>query len=195
MRAFRWPFALLGIIFAVGVLAAVAWDFRRSGVAAYLCGPPVAGALVALAIVNRPRLSVGSLGGCGTGACQWFVNYYFRDYTGVTVGPVLPLPLTEALAGAIFGAVVGAMVVGAARLVVIIPRMTTRDWMLTIVLLAVLLTGLVTFIRSSFPERLVIAGVVAFVALPCLLAMGFRRHRNASPDDEQGFPASASGEP
>jgi hypothetical protein len=123
------------------------------------------------------------------------VNYYLRDYTGVTVGPVLPLPLTEALAGAIFGAVVGAMVVGAARLVVIIPRMTTRDWMLTIVLLAVLLMGLVTFIRSSFPERLVIAGVVVFVGLPCLLEMGLRRHHNASPDDEQGFRASASSEP
>lgn len=188
MHTSRWRFSLPGIVIIAAVVGAVVWDFRRSGWLAYSFGLCVAGSLFALAIVNRPRFSIGSLGGAGTGACQWFVNCYL-DFTGLSI--CNRSPLTEALAGAIFGALIGLLMVGAVRLVPIIPRSTIKDWMIAIALLAVFLTEFVTIIRSPHEERLVIAGVIVFVGLPCLLVMGLREHRDNLPEMEPDHPTES----
>jgi hypothetical protein len=173
---------------AVAAVGVMTWYIRRDGFFALAWGVTLLGACLGMLVARekRWRLTGSVLGGAVTSGCVWFINFFFyQQYTFMTVFAMPREPFKEALGGAAGGAVVGLLVARVASLrglPTALVRFTVRDWMIAVAILALILAGLICFIRSPFVNGLVILGVAAFVNLPCLKATRvYRRLRQSVP--------------
>jgi hypothetical protein len=110
MTTRRWMIA----VSAVGVLI---WGFRLLGFLALIWVAHLLGSALGILLAReKERRFAGSvLGGAVTGACVWFVNFFFyKQYTCVSVFMMPKEPFTEAIGGAVGGALVGLLVAGVA---------------------------------------------------------------------------------
>lgn len=104
---------------AVAAVAVLAWGFHQYGFMAlgweaHLLGSSLG---ILLAREKQRRLAGSILGGAVAGACFWFVNFFFyKQYTYVTVFTMPNEPFTEAIGGAVGGALVGLFVAGLASI-------------------------------------------------------------------------------
>jgi hypothetical protein len=178
MTTRRWMLAVA----AAGVMT---WGTHRDGFLALAWEAPLLGSSLGILVAREKqrRLAGSVLGGAVAGTCVWFVNFFlYQQYTGVTVFAMPNEPFTEAMGGALGGAVVGLLVAGIASIpaaLAAVARFTVRDWMIVVAISALILAGIICFIRSPFQERLVMVGVAVFVGLPCLVAIGWRERPSA----------------
>ena len=101
----------------MAAVAVLAWGFRWYGFMALAWEAHLLGSSlgILLAREKQRRLAGSMLGGALTGACVWFVNFFFyQQYTYVTVFTMPNEPFTEAIGGAVGGALVGLLVAGMA---------------------------------------------------------------------------------
>jgi hypothetical protein len=73
---------------AVGAVAVLAWSFRWAGFMALAWGAHLLGSSlgILLATEKERRLAGSVLGGAVTGACFWFVNFFFLSCGCCTSG-------------------------------------------------------------------------------------------------------------
>jgi hypothetical protein len=131
---------------AVAAVAVLAWGFHRAGFFALAWEAPLLGSSlgILLAREKQRRLAGSVLGGAVTGACFWFVNFFFyQQYTYVTVFTMPNEPFTEAIGGAVGGALVGLLVAGVALRF----RFTIRWLMETTAIVAIALWMLIVHSR------------------------------------------------
>jgi hypothetical protein len=166
---------------AVAAVAVLAWGFHHQGFFALAWEAPLLGSSlgILLAREKQRRLAGSILGGAVTGACVWFVNFFFyKQYTYVSVFMMPKEPFTEAIGGAVGGALVGLLVAAGVASMPTAPaavaRFTVRDWMIMVAILALIVAGIICFFRPPSLGRLVMVGVAVFVGLPCLVVIGSR---------------------
>jgi hypothetical protein len=118
------------------------------------------------------------MGGSIAGAGIYFANWWGLSYTGVTLFP-MSNPAWEAFGGALLGALVGLIVAGAGRFALVRPRLTPRESIFAIAILALVTNGVILFMRSDLLVRCVMFLAVVCVAGPWLAIHGInRRHRS-----------------
>jgi len=131
---------------AVAAVAVLAWGFRRAGFFALAWEAPLLGSSlgILLAREKQRRLAGSVSGGAVTGACFWFVNFFFyKQYTYISVFMMPNEPFTEAIGGAVGGALVGLLVAGVASRF----RFTIRWLMETTAIVAIALWMLIVHSR------------------------------------------------
>jgi hypothetical protein len=160
------------------------WDLCREGIYALIWEAPLLGALLAMGVARRRfRLGAGVTGGAVTGLCFFFVNWFFKGYTTISImGP--SGPIEEAVAGCIWGSMVGLLAGAAASIDCRRPRLrlTVRAMMIAVGLSAAILAGVVSLVRMAPGQRALMAVMAVLVGAPSLILIESRTTR-IGPDD------------
>lgn len=189
MRLPRVRFTVRGmmIVVAAAACSAMVWDLRGGGMLGLAFIAPLLGALLAMDAPRgrRGQFTASVVGGTATGACLWFANFFLdQRYTGVTMGGPPSGPFSEAMFGGVPGAIVGLVVGVAASMDYCSHRLrfTVREMMMAVVLSALVLFLLVTFIQMDRGVRLLMVVVAVVVGVPPLIMIDLLKKGSGSAD-------------